>query len=285
MSEHLSTILEQATARLEAGESVEAILADYPSQRDKLAPLLEAAQQVSSLRTRPPSTQPEAGLSAFLDEAQEARAEPALRGWLERWLMRQFAAIRDWWWYPWTRSTVGALAAVVLLFALVFGVTSLAADSLPGEPFYTVKLVGEEVRLALTFNVGSRVDRLLYQARTRSLEIQRLAQTGRQIPDGTLGRLNQALEDSLMAAASAQLSEMPRLLQAIEGTTDQQAGFLAAVDATSLSVGGRHALNRATLSLVKTRAIAHVGQADLDTFRLNSQLGSFGLEWPSEIPP
>lgn len=285
MSEHLSTILERATARLEDGESLEEILADYPSRRDELAPLLEAARQVVSLRTRSPSTEPTSGLTSFLEEAEGVRPDVAVRQDVKRWFRERLAAIRDLWWYPWTRFAVGVLAAVLLLVSLMISTVSLAADSLPGNQLYPIKLIGEEVHLAFTSDTSARTEHHLRRVRNRAQEIYRLVRAERPVPDVTLARLNQSLEASLLAAASADLPEMSRLLTAVEQTADEQAVLLATVADIPISDDLRQLLSRARLSLEIARAVAHVGQSDLHAFSLNSLLGSFGLEWPSAIPP
>jgi hypothetical protein len=59
-----------------------------------------------------------------------------------------------------------AIAILVLVFAVA---TSAAASSLPGDPLYAVKRVGEDVRLALTFDAVARTQ-LLSELTDRRLE-------------------------------------------------------------------------------------------------------------------
>jgi hypothetical protein len=62
-----------------------------------------------------------------------------------------------------------ALAAVAILVLVLAGATSAAASSLPGDPLYAVKRIGEDVRLTLTFNDVART-RLLAELTDRRLE-------------------------------------------------------------------------------------------------------------------
>jgi hypothetical protein len=64
------------------------------------------------------------------------------------------------------RPAFAALAILVFVFA---GATSAAASSLPGDPLYAVKRLGEDVRLALTFDDVART-RLLSELTDRRLE-------------------------------------------------------------------------------------------------------------------
>jgi hypothetical protein len=69
--------------------------------------------------------------------------------------------------YPaFLRPALAAAAILVLVFA---GATSAAASSLPGDPLYSVKRIGEDVRLALTFDDVART-RLLSELTDRRLE-------------------------------------------------------------------------------------------------------------------
>jgi hypothetical protein len=281
MSEHISSVLDRALARLEAGEPVESILTDYPSQSGELAPLLAVTRELSSLRDVPAPPEPEAGLAAFLDQARALRPEAASRHRLHRRLIERLASFRDLWWYPRVRLTVGTLVALVMLFGLLSSTISLAADSLPGDWLYPVKLAGEEIRLSFTFEQTTRAEYHLARARARVGEIQRLAQAGRPIDETTLSHMSRSLETSLLAAAAANPAETLRLLRAIEETTAEQAALLAAAEAIATDASARQLLGQARLSLAQTRSLAYAGQANVHTFRLNIILGLFQVGWPS----
>jgi len=285
MSDHISTVLDKALARLAAGEPLEAILADHPLQRDELIPLLAVARELSSLQTVPPPTNAEAGLAAFMDEARVLRAEPApqrcYRRWLDDWLMLLNRLLQS----PQTRPVLGAVTALVVLLVSTGGTMALAADSLPGDWLYPVKLAGEEVRLSLISDQSDRAQYHLVRAQTRAKEVQRLAEDDGSLDEVTLVRLNQSLEASLLAVASADRSDIPRLLVAIEEMAIEQAALLNTIEATVASAHTRQLLGLARSSLVRTGSFARAGQADVYAFCLNARLGALQIGRPSSLSP
>ncbi|MGD9100242.1 MAG: DUF5667 domain-containing protein [Anaerolineae bacterium] len=279
MNEHVSVVLDKALARLEAGEPLEAVLADYPSQRDQLMPLLLVARQLSSLRAMPPPTRSEAGLAAFLEDAQAWRSGmPPRRRWRGNWL----AVFRQLRWSPQTRLALGMVVSLLVLFVLVGSTVVLSADSLPGDWLYPVKLAGEEARLVLISGQAARAEYHLLRARTRAEEVRRLVQEGRSVDEITLTRLNQSLEASLLAAASARPEEVPLLLAAIEEMAAEQLAMLSAAETTAITARTYQLLLLARSSLIRIESLARAGRADVHTFRLNATLGVFQSEW---LPP
>jgi hypothetical protein len=282
MNEHVSTILDQVLARLEAGEPLEVVLADYPSQREQLMPLLLVVRQLSSLRAVPAPTESEARLAAFLEETQAWRSEtPTPSRWRSHWL----AAFRQLRWSPQTRPALGMAISLLVLFVLMGGAITLAAGSLPGDWLYPVKLAGEEVRLALLSGQAARAEYHLLRAQTRAEEVRRLVREGRPVDETTLTRLNQSLEASLLAAASARPEEIPSLLSAIEEMAAEQVALLDAVEASAATARTYQLLLLARSSLAWIESLARAGRADVHAFRLNATLGAFQSEWPSPLSP
>jgi hypothetical protein len=279
MSEHFSTILDSALANLRAGEPIESILANHPSRRDELAPLLLAAQELSNLRPTPPLARPEDGLAAFLEHARNlstnAKPEPSL--WHR--LIEPVKASRELWWYPQTRLVAGAAIALVLLFTLMGSAITLAATSLPGDWLYPAKLAGEEIRLSLTSDQITLANNRLARARTRAQEIERLAQASRPIDEAALVRLDRSLEAVLLTTASADPSAISQLLAEIEGTTAELTAMVAAVEAITDDGNGRQAqmLERARLSLLQAQQVAGSARLDTYAFQLSAMLGTFQI--------
>lgn len=82
------------------------------------------------------------------------------------------------------RAWVGALAAVVtvvVLLAGVAGITTVAASSVPGQPFYRLKRFGESAQLAFTFDPAERVDLTQRFAERRWSELLSLAASGNEL--------------------------------------------------------------------------------------------------------
>ena len=279
MSELFSTILDRALVNLRAGKSIESILADHPSRRDELAPLLLAAQELSTLRPKLPPATPEAGLAAFLEHARNLRAEAEPEPSLWHRLAERFKASRELWWYPQTRLVAGAAVALVLLLTLMGSAITLAATSLPGDWLYPAKLAGEEIRLSLTSDQISLANNRLARAETRAQEIERLAQAGRPIDEAALVRLDHSLEAVLLTTAAADPGAISQLLADIEGTTAEMTALLAAVEAIADDANQRQTqmLERARLSLLQAQQLAGSARVDVYAFRLSAMLGTFQI--------
>lgn len=168
-------ILDQAIARLVAGENPEAILASFGPEADWLAPMLTLAAGVRSLGEALPVPPAEASLAALLAAAE--RIAPASPTW---------PAPRPWWerlaeglrlpagGIPRLAATAASvvLAVVVLTLgsALFLGTTTAAAQGvLPGQPLYPIKRLGEEMVLRLPQSSQSR-DVILTQIEERRRE-------------------------------------------------------------------------------------------------------------------
>lgn len=283
MSEHLSGILDKALARLEAGERVEDILADHPSQRDDLSQLLMAAQGLSLLRAAP-RTPSEAGLATFLDQARAVQAEAARTHHRWKWLAGRLDTFKDLCWEPRTRLVVGPLLAFVMLLALMAGMIALAADSLPGDLLYPVKLTAEELRLSFSADVSDRIQRHLSRARARSEEIQRLSEAGRPISEVTLLRMRASLEATLLAAASADVKDAPSLLAAAREVAARQEALLFQLEATAANAQQRRLIGQARLILSQTVSLARAGQSNPYGFHLDAKSGFPQLGSASPLP-
>jgi hypothetical protein len=279
MSEHFSTILDSALASLRAGEPIESILADHPSRRDELAPLLLAAQELSNLRPTPPLARLEDGLAAFLEHARKLRAEAEPEPTLWHRLTERFKASRELWWYPQTRLVTGIAVTLALLLTLMGSAITLATTSLPGDWLYPAKLAGEEIQLSLTSDQITLANNRLARAKTRAQEIERLAQAGRPINEAALVRLDRSLEDVLLTTASADPGAISKLLADIEGTTAELTAMLAAVEAFADDGNGHQAqmLERARLSLLQAQQVAGSARLDTYAFQLSAMLGTFQI--------
>jgi hypothetical protein len=100
-------------------------------------------------------------------------------------------------WYS-SRSFIRLAVAACLILAFVFGsggLLRISAASLPGEPFYGLKRLTEQVELAFT---GARSDKLYELVQTRLTEIQMLVARGQTITEtvatDTMVSLNAAVQ-------------------------------------------------------------------------------------------
>jgi hypothetical protein len=157
-----------------------------------LAHLVETAQQVSVLSEPPPPppNQLAPGRQRFLTEAARLRTAKAPADTRRAWLPRKF-------------KLASALVALVLVFGLVLGAGQAAADSLPGEFLYDLKLAGEGFRLALTTSPAARADLNVALVEERLDEIAELVDRGQAPAPPTMDRATRQLETALDAATGA----------------------------------------------------------------------------------
>ncbi|MFA5837866.1 MAG: DUF5667 domain-containing protein [Bellilinea sp.] len=163
MAQHLETysLLENCLARLNAGEDLESILAQYPQQAAELRPLLTAAlkarQSGSPLRI-PASAQIDSR-TRFLVEARRRQSQPKA-------------------FFPRLNFAGALMTALILLFAGIFGTSLASAETVPGEALYPVKRVVEQAQLALTTSQTARLDLEEEFDRRRVAEAEELEQNG-----------------------------------------------------------------------------------------------------------
>jgi hypothetical protein len=140
-TKEFDNILDECLERLlTGGETIEQCLVQYPEQVVELRPLLEtalAAKKVSSIQPRPEFK--ERARYQFRAALQEI---PARRGF--------FTFV----WPAW--ATVVAIVLALLLSG--GGTVALAANSMPDEPLYSVKIATEQVRLVFTFSDIGKAD-------------------------------------------------------------------------------------------------------------------------------
>ncbi|HEY78077.1 MAG TPA: hypothetical protein G4O09_03080 [Dehalococcoidia bacterium] len=157
-TKEIDNILDECLERLiKGGETIEQCLVRYPEQAVELRPLLETAlvtKKVSNIKPRPEfRSRARYQFQAALQET------PARRGF--------FTFV----WPAW--ATVVAIVLALLLSG--GGTVALAADSMPDEPLYSVKIATEQVRLAFTFSEIGKADLNARFADRRVAEITAIA--------------------------------------------------------------------------------------------------------------
>jgi hypothetical protein len=157
-TKEFDNILDECLVRLlTGGETIEQCLAQYPGQAVALRPLLETAlatKKVSNIKPRPEfRSRARYQFRAALQEA------PTRKGF--------FTFV----WPAW--ATVVAIVLALLLSG--GGTVALAANSMPDEPLYSVKVATEQVRLAFTFSEIGKADLNARLADRRVAEITTIA--------------------------------------------------------------------------------------------------------------
>ncbi|MBL7064225.1 MAG: hypothetical protein ISS49_08490 [Anaerolineae bacterium] len=201
-------VLDQILARVEAGESVDEVLCDYPEQAAELRGLLKAYFALTPLRepVPPPPGRLVTGRRRLLREAR--LGQPARR---ETGRLR--APLR-------LRWAFAVAAALTLVLCLTTGVA--AAQSLPGDLLYPLKLTAENVQLALVSQPGDRANLHLDFAARRLDEVLRLVECERAVAQEDWGRPAQEVQAALPEIVQAEPEEVPRLLQRVIELTEAQ---------------------------------------------------------------
>jgi len=172
-------LLEECLQRLQQGEPVDRVLADYADHADELRPLLDMARLLSkpayvpqAARARSQSRFLAAARRSRQTEVEQARSHLANN-------LRQPVLL--WRWLP--VRVVAALALVlVLLGSGFYGVNHVAAQSVPGDRFYPVKRVVEQVQLQLAPNSATRLKLEAEFGQRRKDEVETLIQDERVAP-------------------------------------------------------------------------------------------------------
>ncbi len=109
--------------------------------------------------------------------------------------------------------------AVVMAIAVAVGGAgggvALAADSVPGDFLYPVKLFGEEVSLLLTWDPAAKAELNVAFASERVREMTQLAARGEEVPKDVVARLTRQMEQAMVQIAQARPEEVPALLMRV----------------------------------------------------------------------
>ncbi|MEE9616980.1 MAG: DUF5667 domain-containing protein, partial [Anaerolineae bacterium] len=260
--------LERCLQKIVRTGDIEASLRRYPQYADRLHPLLEMAQATR----RHYEAVPEApgglavGRERLLAVAAQQRARivaatPAAGTATTRIKGRRMKLVFA------TRLVTVLLAVVVGTAVLGGGIVWAAGDSLPGDLLYPVKLVTEDVRLALAPAPADQVDLALWLTEERAEEVQALVAAGRPVPDETVVRMEQHVERALTQAAwASDEKEMAGLLTCIAERTRTQAQVLEQAQAMA-SRQAQAGLERAVTACQRGAEAAEDGLNDPQMFR------------------
>ena len=137
--------------------------------------------------------------------AQLFNAQYALSQERQHTQQRSFFSLRHAW--------VPALATVFFLVFSSVGTAAAAANSMPDEPLYPVKLVTEQVRTSLAFSDEARADLNVNFAETRSQEIATMATQGKSaqvaIATDRLAQNIEAAEESIRKIEALKAGQVP----------------------------------------------------------------------------
>lgn len=140
-----------------------------------------------------------------------------------------------------------ASMAVILLISGNF-VAVKAAESLPGDNLYPVKLLTEKAELALTFNEDKRIDLKFKLAERRLDEFSRLVESGRVSPKGNNPEAVNIAMDGFQNQLNSAVSEMDNAAKS--GANNSKAVAVAKI-ADSKTADYAQKIGKATASLNK----------------------------------
>jgi len=162
---------------------------------------------------------------------------------------------------------IAAVVAVVMgTTAAGGGIVLASADSLPGDTLYSVKLIVEDTRLALTADPADRAELILSFAAQRTEEIGRLMAQGESVPEDTLARMARHTEQIMVQIAHAQQEDIPGLLERVVERTRAQEQVLEQAR-TLVPEGTEPALRWALEVTERTSDIASAALRDPERFR------------------
>ncbi|HVR88195.1 MAG TPA: DUF5667 domain-containing protein [Candidatus Limnocylindria bacterium] len=151
---------------------------------------------------------------------------------------------------------VRGLVVAVVVAGLVAGATVASADSLPDEPFYALKVAGEQVRLAIAASPEDRATVRLSIAGHRLDEAERLAEAGR-ADEAIIATANYG---ESLANAAAELASVETLDPRTAALVEQMQASLTvgqqriAATAARLATDPRTAATAAVLETVSATA-------------------------------
>ena len=160
-------------------------------------------------------------------------------------------------------KTLAAVLAVAVAVAGMGGGVVLAADTLPGDILYPVKLLSEDVKLALTPDPAARAELEMAFVALRVQEMARLAQQGEDVPGAVVARMTRQMEQAMVEIAKARPEEVPALLERVMERTCLFQQVLEGA-ATGSSAETQTRLREASQVMERTRQRAETDPMYLD---------------------
>lgn len=223
MKTHFIDSLDSALKRVEQGESLTAVLHDYPTQAEDLAPLLQSADLLSECKPVIMPSQEEllADQQLFIDQIAQlpvpaVSPSPFVR--LNSWMAHRLS------WLGLNpnqtkkeHKNMGTLllkATLILtiIFGSVGGTAVMAAESLPDSPLYPAKLMVEGARLSFASDQVEQAEIHLDIAAERLREMERLMVDSQMADNALLERAEHHLGVAFDLAAEMPVQEMAGIL-------------------------------------------------------------------------
>ncbi len=271
MARDFADILDECLRELNRGEvDVETCLRLYPEHASRLQPLLRTAMLVREV-SHPllPWKSNVVGRQRLLQAVAEKRqrAERNLRHELGQKLGAFLQVLRPPAGARWATAKALSAALVLAVVLASLGTVKAAAGSLPGSPFYPVKLATEELQLALAPTAASKARLHVCFAERRLGEIEAQAELGQGLDVAILQAMRRENARALAAMGKIPAEEVQPLL----------AGFIALAEKQQM-----------TLERVKVAASPPVQEAvdqAIEDSQQKTQLAKKAMENPSLLVP
>jgi hypothetical protein len=170
INRQINRIIETYTPAISSGqETIDTVLEKYPQYQRELRPRLEAVLWLEDAREH---LEPRDGFissTRMYMEDQFKTIQP--HGFLRR-LFRQHTPQR------WVFNVVAPVILVLLLVLVIHDLILTARLSIPGNSFYSTKLMIEDIQLALTFDKIGKTNQHIQLSRERAIEFVELVMEG-----------------------------------------------------------------------------------------------------------
>jgi hypothetical protein len=167
---HINQIIESVSpAILNGQETIDSILKRYPQESEQLRPQLESISWLGEAKKR---LEPRQGFIASSQRYLQQQIETLPRPNFWQRLFKKFTPQR------WVFNITAPIIVVAMLALVLNSLILTARLSIPGDPFYSTKLVIEDVQLAFTLNPVEKTDLYIQFSRERTTEIVQLVLEG-----------------------------------------------------------------------------------------------------------
>lgn len=264
--DRLIQALDAVLTRLADGERIETCLASYPDLADELSSLIETRRRLDPPLPVPALSKEalEARHRQFMTAVRAYQSVPARPGLFQRalaWVSQ--SAERH---MPRGAMRIARVAIVLALAVIgLAGVTQVAQASMPDSPLYPLKLGIEDVRLSLTFDPRAQAQLAMAFVVERTDELERLANSGSQVPAAVEQQLVKELSIVLSSAARVDVQETSPVLMQLSQLAETQRLRLAQL-AENSAPANRDALRSAEQALAQVRMQAQAGVDDPAAF-------------------
>jgi hypothetical protein len=167
---HINQIIESLSPAIMSGQqTIESILQRYPHESEQLRPRLES---ISWLEQAKKELEPRQGFIASSQKYLEQQIEILPRPNYWQRLFKKFTPQR------WVFNITAPIIVVIMLALVLNSLVLTARLSIPGDPFYSTKLVIEDIQLAFAFNPVEKTELYIKFSQERTTEIVQLVLEG-----------------------------------------------------------------------------------------------------------